>query len=211
MLSLGDRRPMAPQAALFRVLLSHALGVLMALVFLTSCYGEDNLVFYNAGRKDQAAWSVLKEFFSSKNPATLFFQGDGVIDRHMERINRINASSPGVFVGVEFVFGEGRQAMVAMAELSREGPGGLSSEYGGNQRLLWRVDELPAKHEAQSRRLAELVAAQFHVKAKRMPLFPALGIDMPGIFVSIECRKEDARSLLATLDQALQKYRRKER
>jgi hypothetical protein len=117
----------------------------------------------------------------------------------------------GVFVGIEFTFGEGRQVMVAMAEPAKEGIGGSGSESAGYQRLLWRVDELPAKHEIQSKRLADLVASPFQVKVKRLPLFPLLGVDMPGVFVSIECKKEDAWSLLVMLDQALQKYYKREK
>jgi len=176
----------------------------------SSCYAEDSLVFYNTGRRDPAAWSVLREYFSSKRYASSFHQGDEVIEGHLEKVNRINALRPGAFVGIEFFFGEGKRVMVVMTDSGKIGqPDGRTGIEG--RRLLWAVEELPAKHEAQSRRLAELVAAQFQVPVKRMPLFPLIGVDMPGIFVTIQCNKEEAKSVLAMLDAALHKYYRRDK
>jgi hypothetical protein len=189
----------------------HLLSVIFAVVFFTSCYAEDNLVFYGAGKRDPAAWSALKEYFSSKNYALSFYQGDGVIERHLEKVNRINTIKSGLFVGIEFTYGEEKQVMVAMAETGKDGQASSKTESEGRRRLLWGVDELPAKHEAQSKRLAELVADQFQVTVKRIPLFPLLGVDMPGVFVSIQCNKEEARSLLTMFDTALQKYYKRDR
>jgi hypothetical protein len=191
--------------------MKHLLSVLFAVVFFTSCYAEDNLVFYSAGKKDPAAWSTLKEYFSSKNYALSFYQGDGVIERHLEKVNRINTIKSGLFVGIEFTFGEEKRVMVAMAGSGKDGQANSGTESEGHRRFLWGVDELPAKHEAESKRLAESVAGQFQVAVKRIPLFPLLGVDMPGIFVSIHCHKEEAGSLLTMLDAALRKYYKRDR
>jgi hypothetical protein len=187
----------------------HIVSLLIAIIFSTSCYAEDNLVFYNAGKRDPAAWGLLKEYFSSKNYALSFYQGDGSLEHHLDRVNRINVIKSGVFVGIEFTFGDQRRAMVATAEFGKDREAAQNKESEDRKRLLWAVEELPAKHEAESQRLAELVAVPFQVKVKRMPLFPLLGVDMPGLFVSIQCKKEDARSLLTMLDGALQKYFKK--
>lgn len=188
----------------------HLLGVLVAVMIASSCYAEDSLVFYNTGRRDPAAWSTLREYFSSKNYALSYHQGDEVIERHLEKVNRINAIKPGAFVGIEFLFGEEKHVMVVMTDSGKIGPPNGRTEFEGRRRLLWAIEELPAKHEAQSKRLAELVAAQFQVPVKRMPLFPLVGVDMPGIFVSIQCTKGEAKSVLAMLDAALQKYYRRD-
>ena len=188
----------------------HLLGILVAVMIASSCYAEDSLVFYNTGKRDPAAWGVLREYFSSKNYALSFYQGDGVIEHHLEKANRINAIKPGAFVSIEFLFGEEKHVMVIMTDSGKIGqPNGRTEPEG--RRLLWAVEELPAKHEAQSKRLADLVAAQFQAPVKRMPLFPLVGVDMPGIFVSIQCPKEEARSVLAMLHAALQKYYRRDK
>lgn len=191
--------------------MKHVLSALIVVVFCTSCYAEDNLIFYNTGKRDSVAWGVLKEYFSSKNYALSFFQGDGAIERHLEKVNRINTFKLGAFVAVEFTFGYEKHVMVAIAEYGKGGEAGKKKEFDGRGRLLWGVEELPARHEAQSKRLAELVAAPLQVKVKRVPLFPLLGVDMPGVFVSVQCRKEEARSLLTMLDSALQKYFRRDK
>ena len=47
-------------------------------------------------------------------------------------------------------------------------------------------------HVAASREAAELIAGEFDVKVLELPLFPLLGIDMPGLFLQVECPKEEA-------------------
>lgn len=190
--------------------MKHLLSVLFVFILFTSCYAEDNLVFYNAGKRDLAAWTVLKEYFSSRSYTVSFYQGDGGIERHLDKTTRINTVKSGIFVAIEFAFGEEKHVMVGMTP-GEGSASGTRTEFDGRRRLLWGVDELPAKHEAQSKRLAELVAAQFQVTVKRMPLFPLVGVDMPGIFISIQCNKEEAGSLLTMLDTALQKYYRRDK
>lgn len=184
------------------------LSVLFAFILFTPCYAEDNLVFYNAGKRDVAAWGALRDYFSSRTYAVSFYQGDGGVERHLDKTTRINTIKSGAFVAIEFAFGEEKHVMVAMTPGDGNSPG-TRTEFDGRRRLLWGVDELPAKHEAQSKQLASLVAAQFQVTVKRVPLFPLIGVDMPGIFISIQCNKEEAGSLLAMLDTALQKYYRR--
>lgn len=190
--------------------MKYLLSALIVVVVSSCCYAEDNLVFYGMGRKDPAAWSILREYFSSKSHAVSFYQGDGVIEHHLEKANRINAMKSGVFVAIEFVFGEGKHMMVAMVDSGGDSRANAGTGVEG-RRLLWAVDELPAKHEAQSKRLADLVAAQLGVTARKVPLFPLIGIDMPGIMVSIECGREEAKSLLAMFEAALQKYYRRDK
>lgn len=188
--------------------MKYLFTILSAIVFFTSSYvwAEDNLVFYSAGRRDPAAWGVLRDYFSSKNYGLSFYQGDRVMERHLEKVNRINTIKSGAFIAIEFVFGQEKQVMVATAGRMGGGTG-----FEERQRLLWGVDELPEKHEAQSRQLADFVASQFQVTVKKMPLFPLVGIDMPGIFVGIQCKKEEAGGLLALLDSALRKYYRRDK
>jgi hypothetical protein len=191
--------------------LKYFLTFLIVLSFYSSPYAADNLVFYNAGKRDSAAWTVLREYFSSGKYIASFYQGHGVLEPHLEKIDRINAMGPGVFVGVEFTFGEEKHIMVAMAEFDKDGEGSSKREFEAPPRLVWRMEDISGRHEAESRRLAELIAAPFQTAVKRIPLFPLLGIDMPGVFVSIQCRHEDARSILAVLDGALRQYYRRNR
>ena len=190
-------------------MVKYLAGLLLVFAVFGTCYGENNLVLYNAGKKDPAAWNILKEYFSSKNYSTLFLQSDGVIERHLERANRVNAIKSGAFVAVEFTFGDEKRVLVAVPETTKDGNGGLRGEPDGQ--LVWPVEELPARHQAQSRRLAELIAAPFQVKVKKIPLFPLLGIDMPGVLLAVQCKRDEARSVLTALDQALQKYYRRDR
>ena len=55
----------------------------------------------------------------------------------------------------------------------------------GEGRFL-AIDEIPARFARESDRLAASVAAPFGVKVKHLPLFPLLGVNMPGIVVKLE-------------------------
>ena len=50
------------------------------------------------------------------------------------------------------------------------------------------------------------MAEAFGVKVYELPLFPLLGIDMPGLFMEIECPKEHADEILGKITDSMQKY-----
>ena len=91
------------------------------------------------------------------------------IEKHVDKINRINRGSAGsVFLAMELLPDEKSHVMVAESEAKK-----------GEGRFL-AIDEIPARFARESDRLAAAVAAPFDVKVKHLPLFPLLGVNMPG-------------------------------
>ena len=188
------------------------LGLTLVLVLATYCFGADSLVVYQVGTKDQQPWTVFKEFFKEKGYDVLLHQGEMTLEKHLERIGKINRGPAKFLLAMELVFGEDGSVLVAMtdqkrSEGSQEGPWNPQSE-SGNRFLT--IDELPAKYASESGRLAEAVAASFNVKVKHLSLFPLVGVDMPAIFLRIACKQDKAREMLGLLHGSIQTYLRRD-
>ena len=116
----------------------------------------------------------LRQYFESKGYGVTIVQGETVIEKHVEKVNRINRGPGSVFLAMEFIPAESSRVMVAESDAKI-----------GEGRIL-AIDEIPARFARESDRLAADVAAPFNVKVKHLPLFPLLGVSMPGIVVKLE-------------------------
>ena len=68
------------------------------------------------------------------------------------------------------------------------------------------IEEVTGQHADNSMILAKEVATSFGKRAKGISLFPLLGVDMPGIFIKIECTDEQANEMLNKLHEGIQKF-----
>jgi len=188
------------------------LSLTLVLVLATYCFGADSLVVYQVGAKEQQPWTVFKDFFKEKGYDVLFHQGETTLEKHLERIGKINRGPAKFLLAMELVFGEDGSVLVAMTDQkgpeASQGAGGNSLSESGNRFLT--IDELPARYASESGRLAEAVAASFNVKAKHLSLFPLVGVDMPGIFLRIGCKQDKAREMLGLLHRSIQTYLRRD-
>ncbi|NTU76708.1 MAG: metal ABC transporter permease [Alphaproteobacteria bacterium] len=71
------------------------------------------------------------------------------------------------------------------------------------------IDEVPSLYGNLSRELAGLLAGAYGGTVKEFPLFPLLGVDMPGVYLTIECTPDQTGQVLDKLSSSLQKYFRK--
>ncbi len=198
-------------------------------VFLVAqpCFAADSFVLYQVGAKEVQSWSLARDFFKEKGYDALYQLGETTIEKHLEKMGKINRSPAKFLLALEFVSGDATGVLVAMTDQkAAEGtapvePGKPSASRTGNgpttftadaqagNRFL-AVDELPGKYAAGSGRLAEGVASSFKVKVKQLPLFPLLGADMPGIFLRIECRQDKVGEMLGLLHGSIQNYLRRD-
>jgi hypothetical protein len=84
----------------------------------------------------------------------------------------------------------------------------MSSARRGKGNIL-AIDEVPAVYANESRELATLFGSAFKKGVKELPLFPLLGIDMPGVFLKIECTPDQMNDVIDKVGDSLQKYFRK--
>lgn len=170
------------------------LSVVMLLLAAWQAGAESGVVFYRIGDSGQSAWVLLKQQFELKGFTVSIHQGEVAIEKHVEKASRINRGGGKVLLAVELIPGEKSHIMVAQPDVRK-----------GEGRFL-AIDEIPGQYAARSGRLATEVAAAFGVKPKRLPLFPLLGISMPGMLVRAEFREEEARDVVGKLCSGVENY-----
>jgi hypothetical protein len=168
--------------------------VLFSLVPLFCLYGAEHIVLYGVGEKDPGAWGLLRKYFQTKGYSLNIYDGTSNMERHIENVNSINRGKSGLLLAIDFHFGDGNDVLVAVAE-GKRGRGNILS-----------VEQVVAVHGDDSRECAKAVAGSFGRTAKELPLFPMMGVNMPGIFVKMECTKEKTLEMLGTLDEGLRRY-----
>ena len=202
---------------------------LFAALFLAAqpCFAADSFALYQIGAKEVQSWSLARDFFKEKGYDVPYQLGEATIEKHLEKMGKINRSPAKFLLALEFVSGDATSVLVAMTD-QKAAEDGAPAEPGkpsasravnslttiigdapaGNRFLA--VDELPGKYATDSGRLAEGVAASFKVRVKHLPLFPLLGADMPGIYLRIECRQEKVGEMLGLLHGSIRNYLRRD-
>jgi hypothetical protein len=172
------------------------IALLMLLIsFATAGYGAGpGVALYRVGDSGQEAVAFVKQYLEAKGYQVALYQGESVIEKHVEKANLINRSAARVFIAVEMMVGEKRRVMVARTEAKK-----------GDGRFL-TIDEVPERFAGESRILADAVAGPFGLKAKQMPLFPLLGISMPGIFIRAQLAEADFQDVANKLYTGMEKY-----
>ena len=171
--------------------------LLLLLPFFDSHAGE-HIVLYRFGEKDPAAWSMLRKYFNSKGYSIITYEGTNDLERHVENVNKINRGKGTLLLAIDFSIRESHNVLIA-----------VTNAQGGKGNIL-AIDEVPAVHAGKSKEFAMLVASSFNKNVKELPLFPLLGIDMPGIFLRIECTKEKVNETFDKLHASMQKYFKKD-
>jgi hypothetical protein len=169
-------------------------ALILLLLPLMSGYGSGHLILYRMGEKDPAQWDQIRKYFGGKGYRVNVYDGSDNLDQHIEMVNHINREVNAVFLALEFNAGEKTRAFVAVTEANK-----------GKGRILG-IGEVPARHIDTSRELALAMGTAFSTKVKQFPLFPLLGVDMPGLFLRIECTKGDMPAMLDKIHESLQKY-----
>ncbi|MCX5810088.1 MAG: hypothetical protein NTX36_12080 [Proteobacteria bacterium] len=175
-------------------MMKYFLIIVCMLFPFFNAYAGDSIVIYRMGGKDQAVWGLLKKSFDSKGYNVSIYEKADNIDRHLETINRINKTNASLVLAMDLQTSEKTDVLIAFADAKK-----------GTGRFL-TIEEVTGQHTDNSMILAEEVATSFGRRAKGLSLFPLLGIDMPGIFIKIECTNEQANEMLNKLHEGIQKF-----
>ena len=155
------------------------------------------ICLYRVGNRGQDGALLIKNYLEGKGYQVHVYQGEETIEGHVQKANLINRSGATVFLAIAIATGAEHALVVARTEAPQSSGHFLT------------VDEIPGRFAEESQRLADSVAGALGVKAKRMPLFPLLGITMPGIFLSIKGPETDLAVVAKNLHMGLEKYFRK--
>ena len=159
-------------------------------------YGAQHIVLYHVGEKDAAALSMLRKHLAGKGYTVSSFDGTNTIEKQVELANRINRLRASLLIALDFSFGEEEDTAVTIA---------VTDAKKKSEKIL-AIEDVPGSHVASSKEFAGFLAESFNRKVLELPLFPLVGIDMPGLFLRIECPKDDAGEVLGKLSDSMQKY-----
>jgi hypothetical protein len=157
-------------------------------------YGGEHVVLYQVGEKDQAVSTMLKRLLAGNGYRVSVFEGTDSIEKHVELANKINKLRASLFLALDFSFSGQENVLVAITDAKKK-----------SEQVL-AVEDVPAIYEADSREFAARLADLFNKKVVELPLFPLLGIDMPGVFLRVECQKEKLNEVLGKISDSIQKY-----
>lgn len=167
--------------------------LLMVMPFFSSSAAE-HIVLYRMGDRSSGEWNSLKKTLNKKGYKVSMYDVPVTFERHVENANRINKEKATLVIAVELDIGNVTRAFVATST-ARKGKGKFHT-----------MEEVPAIHENRSREAATQVATLFGAKAKVVPLFPLLGVNMPGFFIRMEHTKDGGENMFNTLEEGLGKY-----
>jgi len=169
--------------------------ILLFVFFPVFCsHGGEHIVLYRLGAKDPVAWEQLRKYLGTRGYATSMYDGTNSIEKHVENVNKLNKLKASAFLAMDFGVGEKNQVMVAVTTATR-GKGNILA-----------IEEMPALYANESRELASSVASAFDKGVKEFPLFPLLGVDMPGIYLRITCTPDKTGEVFQKLHEGIRKY-----
>jgi hypothetical protein len=169
------------------------------LVFPFFCsYGAQHIVLYHIGKKDPAAVSMLRKQLAVKGFIVSAYDGTDAIGKQVELANKINRLRASLFIAIDFGFAEEQNNKTAVTIAVTNGKSKTDK--------VLAIEDVPGVYRASSKEFASLLAESFNARVLEMPLFPLLGIDMPGIFLKIECPKDEGPGVLGKVSESMQKY-----
>jgi hypothetical protein len=177
------------------------LNILLLTVASTTAHAASpTIAVYRVGNSGLDSGASAFRAFEAKGFSVILVQGETTIEKHVEKVNIVNRSPAKVFIAFQFVPSEKIRRITVAKTLSKKGNGNFLT-----------IDEVPGKFTDESNKLAYAIADSFAVKVKQMPLFPLLGINMPGIFLRLEAKESDLPDFVSKLSVSIDKFMKKER
>jgi len=170
------------------------LTLIFIIIPVFYSHGAEHIVLYRLGSKETVAWDQLKRYLDAKGYRISIYDGTDNIEKHVETVNKINKLKAAVFLAMDFGVGEKNQIMVAITT-AKKGKG-----------TILAIDEVPALYANESRELASSLASTFNKGVKEFPLFPLLGVDMPGIFLKITFTPDQTLEVFNKLHEGIRGY-----
>lgn len=178
-----------------KVILINFLFVLcFVLIPVFYSHGGEHIVLYRLGMKDPVAWDQLRRYLGTKGYKISMFDGSDNIEKHVENVNKINRLKASALIAMDFGVSDQNRTIVAVT-IAKKGKGNILA-----------IEEVPALFASESRELATSLASVFNKGVKELPLFPLLGVDIPGVYMKIDYTPDKTTEVLEKLHQGMQGY-----
>jgi hypothetical protein len=158
------------------------------------------IALYKIGDAGATVVPSLSRALEAKGFPLMVIQGDTAIEGHVEKASAINRSAANICIAFQFIPADKERRITVVKTQSKKGNGSFLT-----------ISEVPGKFAEESNRLAYAIADSFSVKVKQMPLFPLLGINMPGILLRLEANEKELGDFANKLCGGIEKFIKKEK
>lgn len=170
------------------------VSILLSLLPSVPAFSADRIILCRAGQTDDALWNDAKKYFAGKGFSLGTYDSPRSIEKQIDIANKINKENARFMLVLEIVPSDRADAFIAVSDAKKAAG------------LILSADEVPGAHRARSEELGSSIAARFQKKAKPMPLFVFLGIDMPAVFVRLDVSREGPAEAFAKLYDGMLDY-----
>ncbi len=164
------------------------------LVCFSVAEARDNVILIQTGTQDAALWNGLKRFLTVQGYGISSYEAAATIEQQIQNANRINKEKNAVLLLLELVVSSTEGVFIAVPQANK-----------GKGKIL-EIDEVQSVQTTSSEALAGIMTEQFGSRVRKVPLFSSIGIDMPAVFLRIDCPREKTREVYQKLADGLRKY-----
>ena len=175
------------------------INTLLIILFLFSsfAFASGHIIIYETKERTSEI-NKLKRYLEIKKIKVSLYNKTDQIDKHIENLNKINNSKASLLIAINIDIKEREYLFIAIPDIK-----GLSPKSQGRFKFL---EDIPATYEKDNEELAMTIASPFNAKIKTLPLFYAIGLDMPCIFINMTIKKENENFFFEKLYSGIQSY-----
>ncbi len=170
---------------------------LFLFLFSSFALASNHIIIYGTTEKFGEIIQLKRYLEKNRLKVSLYTKVDQ-LDRHMENLNRMNNSNASFLIGLNMEVGEKEEFFIAVPDTK-----GLSQTPQGR---FYFLEEVPGIYEKENEELAMAIASPFNARIKTLPLFYAVGLNMPCIFISMTVKKENVNFAFERLYSGIQSY-----
>lgn len=169
-------------------------ALILFFLLINSQVESKNLYIYIVGKPDAELKTAFLYALKREKIDFSVYTGSKNLEDHLSSINEINSKKKGVFLALDLKRSNTQKIFVATFKTKK------------TQGKLLRIDEIPSLHFEDSIQIAQYIALTFNNKVYRLPLFPLLGVNMPGLYLKVDGGKEEVDFVATTLARGIKKF-----
>lgn len=170
---------------------------LFLFIFSFHIFASDHIIVYNTSDRF-AEINLLKRYLEKNKLKVSVYSKVDSMERHIDNLNKINNSNASFLIALNIELEDKEEFYIAIPDIK-----GMPSKAQGRFNF---IEEIPVKYEKDFKELAMAVASSFNTKIKTMPIFCAVGLEMPCIFVSITTKKDNMNMAFERLYGGIKSY-----
>ncbi|HOP86120.1 MAG TPA: hypothetical protein PKZ54_06560 [Syntrophorhabdaceae bacterium] len=170
---------------------------LFLFLFSSFAFASGHIIIYDT-KEGGSEINKLKRYLERNKLKVSLYNKTDQLDKHIENLKRINSSNASCLIALNIDINERENIFIVIPDIK-----GLTPKPQGRFNFL---EEVPGIFEKDAKELAGAIASPFNAKIKTLPLFFAVGVNMPCIFVNMNIKKGNENFFFEKLYSGIQSY-----